>query len=211
MNLDYNEAKDLISEADILLFRNPPFPSIGWWIARYTGGIHSHVGMATQVQDDWHIVEFREFKGARSVNLESQIQENPQGIDVFRVDPVVHKLILTAEKKVSKDYRKFGDSRANKITSEINRMTGKPYGMKLIPEMFMAYFMPFGRLVKKEMSDDIEPEKFVCSTAVSYAYRKHYVDLVSFVPDRFTKPADIARSPLLNYLFTLKPSEKQNE
>jgi hypothetical protein len=45
-----------------------------------------------------------------------------------------------------------------------------------------------------------------CSQAISYAYRVGAgVDLVPNAADCMTEPADLARSGLLHYQFTLRP------
>ena len=47
----YEESKNLIKEGDILLFRGTGF--IGFFIARYTNGDHTHVAMAHLDGDTW--------------------------------------------------------------------------------------------------------------------------------------------------------------
>ena len=82
MLIKYEEAESILQEGDILLFRGKGL--ISFLIQRYTGGIHSHVALASKCNDTWMCVEFREFKGGRSVSLESQVKDNPTNIDVFR-------------------------------------------------------------------------------------------------------------------------------
>ena len=80
--IPYSEAIPLIQEADILLFRGKGIMS--WLIQRYGSGVHSHVGIAHWDNKNLQCVEFREFKGGRSVSLKRQVNSNPSGIDVFR-------------------------------------------------------------------------------------------------------------------------------
>ena len=69
--IPYSEALPLIQEADILLFRGKGI--ISWLIKRYGSGVHSHVGIAHWDNDNLQCVEFREFKGGRSVSLKTQV------------------------------------------------------------------------------------------------------------------------------------------
>lgn len=204
--LPYSECRDMIYEGDVLLFRNPPFPSPGWWIARYSGGMHSHVGVAHWDDDRLKCVEFREFKGARSVTLSSQVRFNPDRIDVFR--PLKEICVPTVEEVSDYKYnvqwhrKVFGENRANQVTSFMDSLTGLPYGWKIIWKIVVSY-LPFGRLARKNMKDDDVSKINVCSTAVALAFRKFYADPVPYLADSSTKPSDLARSPLFQYIFTI--------
>jgi hypothetical protein len=69
----------------------------------------------------------------------------------------------------------------------------------------IARFVPFIRLFTKQNTDDDElSEAKVCSTAVTIALRKNYMDPVPYLADDRVSPADLARSPLLQYLFTIE-------
>ena len=84
----YHEAKTYIKEADVLLFRGEGL--ISWLIKRYGSGVHSHAAMAHWDGRNLECVEFREFKGARSVSLKSQVETHPDNIDVFRPAHILH-------------------------------------------------------------------------------------------------------------------------
>jgi hypothetical protein len=77
-----------------------------------------------------------------------------------------------------------------------------PYGWNIIFKLSKAY-LPFARLAEGNMKDDSGSDIFVCSTAVAYAYRKYYIDPVPYLADNSVKPADLARSALFNYQFTI--------
>ena len=160
----YHEAKQYIKEADVLLFRGEGL--ISWLIKRYGSGVHSHAGMAHWDGDNLECVEFREFKGARSVSLKSQVEPHPNNIDTM-LD-----------------------------------LTGLPYGWKNFWKLGKHY-LPFCRLAEQNVKDDDPTDVFVCSTAVAYAYRKAYVDPVPYLADSAVTPADLARSSLFQYQFTI--------
>jgi hypothetical protein len=69
--------------------------------------------------------------------------------------------------------------------------------------------IPFLRLFYsvESISDDTikEPIYPICSTAVAYSFAKTGFDLVHNRADTATEPSDIARSPLLTYIFTIVP------
>lgn len=191
--LTYNEALPLLQEADIALFRNPGFPSIGWAICAYTRGIHSHVGLISLTCGDPMLIEQREFKGGRSVDLETQI--NKTGIDVYRICPKF--TFPDGTKNI------FDEETALRVTQTARRLTGHPYGWKNIWGIFKGY-APFFRLLSSPESPEDLPQAFVCSTVVAYSYHKNFVDLCPNVSDDRTSPADISRSGLLRHVFTIK-------
>lgn len=202
--MPYTEARKHIEEADVLLFRAGGFPSIGWWITRY-GGIHSHVGLAHWDRDRLYCIEQREFKGGRSVALKHQVEINPNKIDVYRPNkcvyiPEVYKnngdFSVTWQKKI------FGAARANDVTNIALELTGTEYGWKNIWEIVKCH-APFFRLLRKEKEDKDIDRAYVCSTLVTYSYRKAYLDPCPNLSDDRTTPADIAQSALFHYMFTI--------
>ena len=190
--IPYSETLSLIQEADILLFRGNGI--ISWLIKRYGSGVHSHVGIAHWDNGNLQCVEFREFKGGRSVSLKRQVNNNPFGIDVFR-----------AAKRVDyeNDSYVLDDSAKFKITTTMLKLTGLPYGWKNIWKLFKHY-LPFCRLAPQNIKDNNATKIFVCSTAVAYAYRTSYIDPVPYLADSAVTPSDLARSSLFEYKFTLQ-------
>lgn len=192
-----------IKEADILLFRRPNFPNIGWWISKFTFSPYSHIGLATIENGLPYCLEFREFIGSRRKNIIEYINEGAK-IDVFRVPSRIHFEDTGHYKELN-----FSAKKALKITSMGKEMLGKGYGWKNILSIFETY-IPFIRLLKY-VDKDANGDNYVCSTFVSYLYRKYYIDLCSFLADDYTTPGDIARSPILFYQFTLGEQHPINE
>jgi len=190
--IPYSEATPLIQEADILLFRGKGIMS--WLIQRYGSGVHSHVGIAHWDSENLQCVEFREFKGGRSVSLKRQVDNSPFGIDVFRaakrVDYENSSHILDEETK-------------SKITTTMLKLTGLPYGWKNIWKL-VKHYLPFCRLARQNIKDNNATKIFVCSTAAAYAYRMSYIDPVPYLADSAVTPSDLARSSLFEYQFTLQ-------
>ena len=204
--LDYNrQAKALIEEGDVLLFRAPSFPKIGWWITRYTGGLHSHVGLAHWDNDELYCVEQREFKGGRSVVLSSQLEGNT--IDVYRPKPEIMKHEMV-DFKISWHTKILTEDIKKDITRTALSLTGTSYGWKSIWEIFKGY-APFFRIITRvKNGDEAVADAYVCSTVVTYSYRMNYEDPCPNLSDKRTSPADIAQSALFDYLFTLKYEHK---
>tara|TARA_R100000808_G_scaffold24059_1_gene54468 strand:+ start:7372 stop:7962 length:591 start_codon:yes stop_codon:yes gene_type:complete len=190
--LPYSEAVPLIQEADILLFRGKGI--ISWLIKRYGSGVHSHVGIAHWDNDNLQCVEFREFKGGRSVSLKTQVDNSPFGIDVFR-----------AAKRVDyeNDSYVLDDITKEKISSIMLKLTGLPYGWRNIWKL-VKHYIPFCRLAQQNIKDNNATKIFVCSTAAAYAYRMAYIDPVPYLADSAVTPSDLARSALFEYQFTLQ-------
>lgn len=199
--LDYNrQTKALIEEGDVLLFRAPRFPKIGWWITKYTGGIYSHVALAHWDNNELFCIEQREFKGGRSVLLESQLNNT---IDVYRAKPQImqHELV---DNKVIWRTKILTDEIRKDITKTALSLTGTSYGWKSIWEIFKSY-APFFRIITRPKNgDESVADAYVCSTVVTYSYRMNYEDPCPNLSDKRTSPADIAQSALFDYLFTIE-------
>lgn len=200
MLIKYEEAEEILQEGDILLFRGKGV--ISFLIQRYTGGLHSHVALASKCNDTWMCVEFREFKGGRSVALKSQVDNNPTSIDVFRPVNSISFQKMNDDKTITNIDKKYTDEMAHAMTQDIISWTGQEYGWKNIFKMF-ARFVPGARLFQQNINDDDVAKAKVCSTAVTVALRKEYMDPVPYLADERVSPADLARSPLLQYLFTI--------
>jgi len=189
--IPYHEAKNSIQEADVLLFRGKGL--ISWLIKRYGGGVHSHAAMAHWDDDNLECVEFREFKGGRSVSLKSQVATHPDNIDVFRVANLIEH---------GDERHELTEDISGDITDVMIKNTGLPYGWKNFWKLGKHY-VPFFRLAEQNMKDDDPTDVFVCSTAVAYAFRQAYVDPVPYLADAAVMPADLARSALFKYQFTI--------
>ena len=190
--IPYNEAKKLIKEGDVLLFRGKGI--ISWLIKRYGSGLHSHAAIAHWDGEHLQCVEFREFKGGRSVSLRTQVNDTPSGIDVFR-----------AAQKVQYENKEYNltDAIRLKISSILMLLTGLPYGWRNIWKLALHY-VPFCRLAPQNTKDEDPTKVFVGSTAVAYAYRMAYIDPVPYLADSAVTPADLARSALFQYQFTIE-------
>ena len=139
--IPYDEALKYLDEADVLLFKAKPFPSVGSAITKYTGGIHSHVGLLHWDGSEPYCVEQREFKGGRSVHLKGQVEQHVNRIDVYRVSRHIYKPNVRRNGKFDVSWLKstFGRARASEITKIALEMTGNKYGWRNIWEIFKCY------------------------------------------------------------------------
>ena len=201
----FSKALSHLKEADVLLFRGTG--AVSWAIKRYSGGIHSHAGMIHRDGEHIQCVEFREFKGGRSVSLRTQVESHPDTIDVFRVlDSVRYDSFATSElsgEVTGKMSLEFTEDIAQKVTGTMMDLTGLPYGWKNFFKL-AKHYAPFFRLAEQNVKDTAPSEVFVCSTAVAFSYRSAYYDPVPYLSDSSVSPADLARSALFKYQFTLQ-------
>jgi len=204
MELSYEKGKNLIREADVLLFRAGDFPGVGWWIGKYTRSSYSHAGLAHWEDDTLYCVEFREFVGSRKYPMDKYIEEK-NTIDVFRsLETIIAPCVIPGEppKLCYKEYNFTADKAECVINAAMN-LIGTKYSYWTIWQMLKTY-IPIVRLRTKIVKNgEADPKKFVCSTLVTYAYRKCFVDPIPFLSDEYTAPGDLARSGLFSYLFTI--------
>ena len=201
----FSKAPPHLKEADVLLFRG--VGAVSWAIKRYSGGIHSHAGMIHRDGEHIQCVEFREFKGGRSVSLKTQVESHPDPIDVFRVvDCLRYDSFAMSELSgdvTGKMSLEFTDDIAQKVTGTMMDLTGLPYGWKNFFKL-AKHYAPFFRLAEQNVKATAPSEVFVCRTAVAFSYRSAYYDPVPYLSDSSVSPADLARSALFKYQFTLQ-------
>lgn len=204
--LDYDDAIKQIQTGDVLLFKAPPFPSVGWGITQYTGGKHSHVGLAKRDGEHVYCVEQREFKGGRAVNLKTQVDQNPSRIDVYR--PKSEFVSWESDKNEDFSVKKVKYTFTNEVAEHIidtaMDLTGTDYGWKNIWEIFKGYCPGYRLIYRRKNGDDEISKAYVCSTLVTYAYRINFIDPCPNLRDSKTKPSDLAQSMLFDYIFTIK-------
>ena len=209
ISLPYKEVESMIEEGDVLLFRGKGF--ISYFIKALGNGHYSHVGLASWVHNkkgkrkNLECLEFSEKFGSRAVDLERYIEsaDNSGRVDVYR--PVSNYSLWSFNPSVEdKPYQQGLRYKGAKLTSEFRSLTGLPYGWWRIWQLIKTHMLGLRLILRKRHLDDSEALKYpVCSTIIAHLFSKHYVDLVNLRSPNRTEPSDIARSPILNYLFTL--------
>jgi len=179
----YREVRGQIANGDLLLFRRRGL------IALAGRGVHSHAAKAARWEEDLFCLEIREWFGGRAVTLSSQVERFPGRIDVYEVNP----------RRRWRDYDRAGAVRF------MRRLTGGDYGWRNLVSAALLH-LPGIRLLARCDTDDrhLSRRPPFCSQAVAMAERLGGgVDPVPHLADRFTEPADLARSPFYQYRFTL--------
>jgi hypothetical protein len=177
------DARSEILDGDLLLFRRRGL------IAIAGRGEHSHAAKAAWWGDDLFCLEVREWHGGRAVTLDSQVRRRPGRIDVYRANP-------------AKRWPEYDRTRA---TTMMRRLAGCDYGYVGLLAAAMLH-LPFIRMaVRAEVDDNaIDRRPPFCSQACAMVDRVGGgIDPVPHLADRLTEPADLARSPFYEYLFTL--------
>jgi len=203
--LPYEQAKQLIKEGDVLLIRGNRWFS--FFIKKITQSMYSHVGLAS-----WHngnsgvleIVEFHMSTGGVSRNLQNIVETRPKIIDVYRPSPRRYDLEYNTDRGVTTKVSEY-DGRA--VTTTMRELTALPYSILKIGLLSRGYAFGLRFLSNlKVMSDDTAQRALthVCSTSVAYSMNVNGYDLVKNKADLRTEPGDLAKSPLLNYLFTIE-------
>jgi hypothetical protein len=178
-------ARPSIRDGDLLLFRRRGL------IATAGRGTHSHAAKAAWWHEDLFCLEVREWHGGRAVTLESQIRKYPDRIDVYRANPA----------------NRWPEYDRTRSTQWMRRLAGCDYGYAAVLAAAMLH-LPFVRMaVRAEVDDNaIDRRPPFCSQACAMTDRLGGgVDPVPHLADRLTEPADLARSPFYQYLFTLTP------
>lgn len=177
------EAK--IADGDLLLFRRRGL------IAACGRGVHSHAAKAAWWDDELFLLEVRAWLGGHAVTLASQVARHPGAIDVFAANPD----------------RRWPEYDADGAVAFMKALCGCRYGYRGLLRVGLAH-LPLARLwTRPEVCDQaVDALPPFCSHACAMADRiGGGVDPVPHLADRWTEPADLARSPLYRYRFTLMP------
>lgn len=206
-NVNYQAALSLIQEGDVLLFRGHSFSAR--WITWVRGGMYSHAALAS-----WRLegespllecVEFREWKGGRTVNLKHEVEKYSGRIDVYRP---CSKFLKYVVKRTGQDIivvEDWVEYDGRKVTDTMRQMTGLPYGWHRI-WLLARYHLPGLRFWFKPNIDDKSDNGGlypVCSTAVAASIRRNFVDPTPNLADYEMLPDDLGRSAIFNYILTL--------
>ena len=185
--LTWHEARPLIQDGDLLLFRGGGF--VSWMIGTAGRSKYTHAGRAAWWGNRLFCVEVRELKGGRAVTLSSQNKLYPDQIDVFEAAPGGHW----------SNYDRIA------AVEFMLGLAGSDYGYWGVLKA-AAYHLPFVRCFI-DPATDVEDRKDTppfCSEACAAADRiGGGVDPVPYLADRLTEPGDLARSPFYKYKFTL--------
>ena len=183
--LSLDDAKSLIRDGDLLLFRRHGLISVAG------RGCHSHAAKSAWWDDELFCLEIREFRGGRAVTLRSQVARLPGRIDLFHSNP----------------NNRWPDYDRTRSTHFMRRLAGCPYGYRALLAAATLHLPLLRLLVKAEMNDSaIDRRPPFCSQACVMADRiGGRVDPVPYLADRLTEPADLARSPFYQYACTLVP------
>ncbi len=188
----YKNIRHEIWDGDLLLFRKRRIGFLDAMIAVAGRGIHSHAAKAAWWKNDLFCLEVREFHGGRAVTLSSQVEKYPGRIDVFRPNP----------------QNRWPQYNPEQSLEVMRRFAGMDYGYFNVLLTAMTH-MPVFRIFVRPDRNDAKPYSVrrppYCSEAVALAERLGGgVDPVAQLADSFSEPADLARSPFYQYLFTLK-------
>ncbi len=189
--MKYDDVRHEIWNADLLLFRKRRIGLLDGVIAVAGRGIHSHAAKAAWWKNDLFCLEVREFHGGRAVSLSTQVKKYPGRIDVYRPNA---------------DNR-WPQYDTDKVLEIMRKMAGCDYGYWNVCVTALTHLPLFRIFVRPDRNDDSELDLHYppfCSQAVATADRIGGVDPVPQLADRFTEPADLARSPFYKYLFTLE-------
>lgn len=206
VRLSYAEAFNLIQEGDILLFRGTSFISS---LIKIAGeGEYSHVAIASRHNGYWEAVEFREWYGGRTLNLENYIVECAKSkteIDVYRPNDTFTSIRFDSVTREFLTHKLKFDGK--KITTCMRKLTGFPYSYKRIWLILKIKLFRWNIITNIEKITNEIPTKEivypVCSTVLAHCLAINDYLVLRRKSDQYIEPSDFSISPRLNYAFTL--------
>lgn len=182
--LAYPEVRNSIEDGDIILFCGDR--ELSKLIARISNAAYSHAGLVLT----WY---------GRRILLSAEmpkVQALPLGLAVAGYRGRVDWYKLVPEARARLDLERLA------LEALVN--LGIEYGTDKIFSLAAHYTL--GMHVD-EKDEEETPQSMICSQYVSRCFRKAGVDLSS-LSDVETVPGELAASPLLGYMGTLKPADK---
>lgn len=208
----FRKAIPYLHSGDVVLWRGTLSFSlksiISLLIMGYTSSKYTHVGVLHR-DDDLRLtelIEFRELLGGRTTNLEKAVDRASGRIDVYRPNAVFHRLETdwTDGFKTTPHEEPFdGDA----VVREMKKITGDRYSYGGIINIWLRKTLPVKFFIESlpDKSRDITADlKYkVCSTTLASAFHENGFLITANKNPNLIEPGDFARSPNLNYLFTL--------
>jgi hypothetical protein len=142
--------------------------------------------------------------GARGTKLSAHAKQWPSTIDVYRVSDTFTTYKWNPHLQIQEGTTHVFDRKAA-VTAMRDFCEPGAYGKMHLVWTALTH-IPIVRFCYRPPTDDELEDRSrppYCSEAVAYAVRKAFSDIVRNTPDHFTEPGDLARSPLLHYMFTL--------
>ncbi len=180
-----------VRDGDLLLFRSSGL------IARAGRSRYSHAAVAAHLGPVTLCVESREWVGGRLTPLAAQVRRRPGRIDVYRVDKPAYPSFVAP----------FAARRAAELAGADYAYWSILY-LSLYRLPIVWRFLPIPADDPPLCADDAarpRPRALFCSELVSRAYHAAGIDPVPNLPHHLTEPADLARSAVFQYCYTLKP------
>jgi hypothetical protein len=185
IHANYNDVRDAIRNADLLLFRRRD--RLARLIAVAGRSQYVHAAIAGWWDDRLMCVEMTS-GGGRAQLLSNIVERWPGTVDVYQSNAA---------------RRRFSRRRALLAMIAI---TGKQYGWANLFRAALLH-LPAFRFLAQPDTNDAETSTWppFCSQAVATAMRAGGADPVPNLADRLTEPGDLARSAFYEYRFTLIP------
>jgi len=159
-----------LHSGDILLFR--PSSIICYVASLFAWSKYSHAALVSVEDGVVYCLEVREFLGGRKIALKEYLRWEPAGIEVWRLQNPPYMTCGSHAVRAMQDF------------------VGVKYGwFHVILAIVLRFVRAYG--------GKCENHPPFCSEAVSRAYRLAGCDLRPDMPDRFTRPQDLANSPFL--------------
>ena len=179
--LKYDDVRKKIRDGDILLYKGQTF--ISYLIKIFTKSEYSHAGIAVWWNERLMVMEAIR-KGVIVNPLRRSVNRYKGSVEWFSCtkeidDPDRRKMIIFAQGELGKDF-----------------------GFWLL--FWFAFMISFFYRNLDKRDAFRREKKLFCSLYVAEIYHQADIDLKRDRSDRFTSPADIAKSPLLAYRQTLK-------
>jgi hypothetical protein len=185
IHVRYADVRDVIRDADLLLFRRRN--RLTRLIAVAGRSQYVHAAIAGRWNGRLMCVEMTS-GGGRAELLSNIVEQWPGVVDVYRANAA---------------RRRFSRRRA--LLAMI-AVTGRRYGWMNLCRAALLH-LPAFRFLAHPDTNDLETSTWppFCSQAVATATRAGGIDPVPNLADRLTEPGDLARSAFYEYRFTLIP------
>jgi len=207
--LPYAEAREHILDGDVLLYSSRGI--VSRLIKVGTLSPYSHVGLAgwtngSPLSEHSRLMSYEMLRrGGQGSTLESHVEKWPGRIDVYRVSDT-HTVFEWDDLLQIQSGRTRVFDRKKAVAAMRDFCRPGEYGMM---HLFLTALLhvPFVRFFVRPPTDDQLEDRSrppYCSEAVACALRGAFTDVVRNMPDHYTSPGALARSPLLHYMFTLQ-------
>ena len=195
LNLDI--ARRYLRSGDLVFYRMTKKFGLGWITERliswWQNSPYIHVGLIVVKDNEPWVIDMSASAGGRELPLVDDLPN--YSVDIYRVNRKTNTRLFFDDFLQEETFTWEVD----RIIESVKRLTKRPYSWRANLRIVFERMMGYDRL----SNDKASVRKANCATVIESAFYENGFDLCPRVSPNFATPDRLAKSALVDYLFTV--------